>query len=57
MLTATLRVEKLSGSRVSFLTECRSDSSGEIVVEGTALAIIPQQQQGQQGRHGEEVAE
>ncbi len=43
-LTATLRVEKASGSRVSFLTQCRKTDSGELVVEGTALALLGQQQ-------------
>ena len=42
-LTASLTVERCSGSRVSFRTLCRRDSpgaAGAVVVEGTALALI-----------------
>jgi acyl-CoA thioesterase FadM len=39
-LTATVTVERSSGSRVSFQTRCRSADSGQIVVDGTALALI-----------------
>ena len=45
-LTATLTVDKAgSSSRVSFLTQCRKTGSGELVVEGTALALITEQAQ------------
>ncbi len=49
-LTATLRVERSSGSRVSFHTQCSKAGSGEVVVEGTALALIKQAQQAQQAQ-------
>lgn len=39
-LTATVTVERSSGSRVTFLTLCRSADSGQVVVEGAALALI-----------------
>ena len=38
-LTATVTVERSSGSRVSFQTRCRSADSGQMVVDGTALAL------------------
>lgn len=44
--TASLTVEKSSGSRVSFGTVCRHDSTGTVVVEGTALALIQQRYSG-----------
>ena len=55
LIQATVRLEKLSGSRARFATECRllatdgdtssktnagAGGSGEILVEGQALAII-----------------
>lgn len=46
-MTATLTVERASGSRVSFQTLCSSGSSGEVLVEGTALALIKPQTQAQ----------
>ncbi|KAL4854517.1 3-hydroxybutyryl-CoA dehydratase [Chlorella vulgaris] len=42
---ATVTVEKASGSRVRFDTVCRDATTGAAVVEGTALALIKQQQQ------------
>jgi len=46
-LTATLTVDRAGGSssRVSFLTQCHKTGSGELVVEGTALALITEQAQ------------
>lgn len=46
-VTATLTVDKRSGSRVTFRTLCRDDGSGRVLVEGAALALIKQQQQQQ----------
>lgn len=49
-VTATLTVERASGSRVAFQTLCRSAASGQVLVEGTALALIrPAEQQQQDG--------
>lgn len=53
--TATVTVQQRSGSRVSFVTECRCDGTGAVVVRGEALALIRaalQQQQGAQQRQG-----
>ncbi|PRW33937.1 (R)-specific enoyl- hydratase [Chlorella sorokiniana] len=39
-VTATLTVEKASGSRVSFRTLCSHSGTGAVLVEGSALALI-----------------
>jgi 3-hydroxybutyryl-CoA dehydratase len=44
-ITAEVRVSSKSGTRVTFETACR-DASGGVVVDGTALAVIKEQQDG-----------
>ena len=39
-VTATLTVDKASGSRVTFRTLCCHSGTGDVLVEGSALALI-----------------
>lgn len=53
-MTATLTVERSSGSRVSFRTLCCATGSGRVLVEGDALALIRGPQSTQHQRQSEE---
>jgi 3-hydroxybutyryl-CoA dehydratase len=44
-ITAEVRVSSKSGKRVTFETTCRDDAGG-VIVDGTALALIKEQQDG-----------
>jgi 3-hydroxybutyryl-CoA dehydratase len=43
-ITAEVRISSKSGSRIAFETLCR-DEEGAVMVEGTALALIKEQQE------------
>lgn len=39
-ITATVTVDKVSGSRVKFMTQCHSTVGGKLLVDGMALALL-----------------
>ena len=41
LLHATVTVSKCSGRRTTFATSCLHEPTGRVVVDGTALALMP----------------